>query len=190
MFAYFLMIETPEEQEKFEKFYLVYRQRMYQIAFSILRNKQDAEEAVQDSFLSILSCLDKLNEEECHKTWNYIVTIVKNNCFNKHKKKKRFLNISYEDYMKENEGTDGAMDLADQIIQKEQITLIAELIQQLSYPYKEVLYLQYYNNMNGKEIANILDKSPENIRQISKRAKKKLEQLFRERNEENFQSNI
>ena len=52
--------------------------------------------------------------------------------------------------------------------------MIERLIQNLETPYKEVLYLQYFHDMNSFQMAKILKKSPMNIRQISTRAKKML----------------
>lgn len=46
----------------------------------------------------------------------------------------------------------------------------------LKYPYKEVLYLQYYNELGSKEIGEILSIKPDNVRKIASRARKILKE--------------
>ena len=45
----------------------------------------------------------------------------------------------------------------------------------MKYPYKEVLYLRYYNELSYDEIATVLNTTADNVRHISYRARKKLE---------------
>ena len=51
MLIYLQMIESPEDQSKFEEIYLKYKQTMYAVAYDILHNPQDAEDAVHHAFL-------------------------------------------------------------------------------------------------------------------------------------------
>lgn len=53
MIVYLSMIESPEDQSKFELLYTEYRDVMYHVAFKILQNEQDAEDAVHQAFLKI-----------------------------------------------------------------------------------------------------------------------------------------
>jgi RNA polymerase sigma-70 factor (ECF subfamily) len=46
MLLYLQMLETPEEKSLFEQIYLEYRGLMYHVAYEILHNDQDAEDAV------------------------------------------------------------------------------------------------------------------------------------------------
>lgn len=46
MIVYLSMIDSPEDQSKFELLYTEYRNVMYHVAFKILQNEQDAEDAV------------------------------------------------------------------------------------------------------------------------------------------------
>ena len=47
-------------------------------------------------------------------------------------------------------------------------------------PYKEVLYLKYYNEMNLREIAEDLQMNYDNVRQILVRGRKKLKEKMKE----------
>ena len=50
---YLSMLETNEEKNQFEQLYIKYKQDMYAVAYGVLKNKEDAEDAVHQSFLKI-----------------------------------------------------------------------------------------------------------------------------------------
>ena len=164
MLIFLQALTTEDDKEKFEKLYRQYKYSMYKISWNILKNEKDAEDIVHESFWAIIENFDKINDVYSKKTWNYIVTIVRNKSINLYNAKKNHGTISYEDE-KEEDCEDITL---REIVEKEKIQLLADSISQLSYPYKEVIYLQYYNDLSGEEIAKILGKSPENVRKIAK----------------------
>ena len=88
MFIYLQMIEAPEERSKFEKLYLRYRDTMYAVAYRILQNPQEAEDAVHHAFLKIIENISKIQEIDCPKTKGYVVTIVENRAIDIYRRKK------------------------------------------------------------------------------------------------------
>lgn len=68
MLVYLQMIETPEEKEQFEVLYMEYRGLMYHIAYDILHNDQDAEDAVHNAFVKIAEHIKNFINLECPKT--------------------------------------------------------------------------------------------------------------------------
>ena len=56
------------DSEKLERLYELYEQKMYAVAFSILRNEWQAEDAVQDAFVRLLKNIRKLRDLEDEKT--------------------------------------------------------------------------------------------------------------------------
>lgn len=69
--------KIPSKQARLEQIYRQYRQLMYYVAYSVLQNKQMAEDAVQESFLKIIAHLDKFADIAADKTKGLIVIIVK-----------------------------------------------------------------------------------------------------------------
>lgn len=181
MLVYLEMLETPEEKLKFEQLYFLYRDKMYAVAFKILHNENDAEDIVHESFKAIIENFEKINDISCHKTWNYIVTIVKNKSFTLYQKKKHHETSAYEDWV------EVEMDFTpEKVTEKREIAeILAELIRSLPFPYKEVLYLQYYNALSGEEIAKFIDKTPAHVRKISQRAKAMLKEELLKRGIQN-----
>lgn len=78
MFIYLMMIDSLEDQSKFERVYLEYKGLMYHVAYKILNNEQDAEDAVHNAFLKIAEYIERIGDPVCPKTQNYVVTIVEN----------------------------------------------------------------------------------------------------------------
>lgn len=177
MLGFMEVLDTAEEKLKFEELYRKYRSPMYAVAWKILHNERDAEDIVHDSFRAIIENFDKINNISCQKTWNYIVTIVKNKSFTLYNAKKDHGTAVLEDWTE----TKNDFDVEKTVETKEVADIMAEAIMQLPYPYKEVLYLQFYNKMSGAQIAEALEKTPENIRKISQRAKAMLREKLLER---------
>ena len=65
---YMMMIDTPEDQSKFEIIYRQYGALMFYIANKILNHKQESEDAVHQAFVKIAENIDKINEPICPKT--------------------------------------------------------------------------------------------------------------------------
>ncbi|MDD3277842.1 MAG: sigma-70 family RNA polymerase sigma factor [Lachnospiraceae bacterium] len=177
MITFLLSIESPEDKSKFERLYLLYRNKMYYVAYDILKNSQLAENIVHDAFVVLIDHLDKIEEVESAKTWGYLNAIVKSRAYNYYKREKK---MSYYGDVSEELFIDRDEPL-DILINQDIIKELKNIIKGLPSPYKEVLYLQYYNELTGEEIAVIMGKTPENVRQIVKRAKQKIKLQLKER---------
>lgn len=181
MLMFMETLDTADEKVKFEKLYTKYKNPMYAVAWKILQNERDAEDVVHDSFRAIIENFDKIDEIDCQRTWNYIVTILKNKAFALYNSKKNHGTASLEDWTE----TKNDFDVEKTVEEKELVDILAEEISKMPYPYKEVLYLQFYNKLSGAEIAERLEKTPDNIRKISQRAKSMLRENLAERGIEN-----
>ena len=52
---------TNNDYEKMEELYELYEQKIYYVAYSILNNIQQAEDAVQETFITLYKNLEKLH---------------------------------------------------------------------------------------------------------------------------------
>lgn len=170
-------LDTAEDKLKFEELYKGYRNRMYHVAWKILQNEQDAEDIVHDSFHVLMKNFEKIDDIYCNKTWNYIVTIVKNKSITLYQSRKKKETLTTEEWTRMKSG----VDVAQTVEEKELADALAILMNQLPHPYREVLILQYYNKMSGEEIAKLIGKAPDNVRKISHRAKAMLKVKLLER---------
>ena len=174
MFQLIQSIADEEERLFLHALYKKYADKMYYVAYDILHNASDAEDIVHETFVALCDNLGKVDRGFSQKTWNYIITIVKNRSFNLYNRKKRqpLLEDAWE--TQEVFGDD----LEEKVLKKEQQDLITALLQEMREPYRDVLILQFYHGMNAEEIGALLGKSPDNVRHIVIRAKKKLKEAL------------
>lgn len=89
MLSYILLIETEEDKSKFERIYNNYRQTMYYAAYHILKNEHTAEDIVHQAFLRVIDHLDKIDENNCHKTKAFLVVITEHLAIDYYRKTKK-----------------------------------------------------------------------------------------------------
>jgi len=160
------------ESDAFAELYLATYKMIYRFAYRYLRNEQDAQDAVQDTYIIVLRKIRMLKDPQLFVSWlNQIAFRV---CFGIQKKKK------------EVEGMEGDMaqrasDLISAEGQPEETAIrIGEkdfIIRQiLSLPFSEsqVLILRYYDEMKIDEIASLLDISRSSVKRYLTSGKEKL----------------
>lgn len=161
MIIYLQMIETEEDKVKFENLYTEYRDQMYYVAYQILRNEHDAEDAVHQAFVSLIKNLEKISDLKCPKTRSYIVITVERKALDIIRSRKKIAG----EYLDELVGVEiplpGDHGLADALAQ-------------LPARYREILLLRYECGYSAKEIAEILDLKYDNVRKLIARAKEAL----------------
>lgn len=166
LMIYLQMIESEEQQSKFEILYEEYRGLMHHVAYKILNNQQDAEDAVHQSFVKIIENIKKIDDPKCHKTQSYIVTIVERKAIDMYRSKARHpQSLFCEDMIGLEVEYGGSFDLA-------------LCMAQLPPRYRQVLTLKYHLELSNKEIAKLMDISEVNVRKLEQRARDRLFELY------------
>ena len=75
MLEYLATMETADDRTRFESLYLAYRGLMYHVAYHILKNPQDAEDAVHQSFVKLAEHMATIPDGPCPRTRNLVVTV-------------------------------------------------------------------------------------------------------------------
>lgn len=169
MLVYYLqMIDSPEEKTKFELLYIEYRGLMYHVAYEILKNEMDAEDAVHQAFLKVIENIKNVDEPVCPRTKSYLVTIVENRAIDMCRYRKLHEEVPYDDetigIQYEYEGSD----------------VLKSCLAKLLPRQRELLDLKYNLGFNNKDIARMMGLTLANTRQVEKRAKDKLFKACRE----------
>ena len=86
--CYLQMLDTPEEKIRFEQIYLKYCGLMYHVAYGILHNRQDAEDAVHNAFLQILKHFRRLRDTPAQDLAPLVTVITKNEAVSLRRKRK------------------------------------------------------------------------------------------------------
>ncbi len=174
---YLSEIIDSQDQEKFEKIYRHYEQKMFSVAYGILRNVQDAENAVQDAFEALAGNLSRIDGQDVYsrETWAYLMVIVKNKAIHIYNKNKKRKEAAAGDFNLLEELADEFQDIEGKIEQKTFANAIARMVLELPERCRMVLYLHYYNDMSYVEIGRTLGMTESNARQIARRARKIME---------------
>jgi RNA polymerase sigma-70 factor (ECF subfamily) len=159
LFIYLSMIETQEDTDKFTEIYNKHKSTMHSIAFSILKNTQDAEDAVQEAFLKLARNILKIDEVSSKKTKSFLVILIKNTAIDLYRKKHH-----EQDRVEPNEENDmnglkstDATDILSGIISVEGYRRLVGLIEEMSDTYKDTLKLRFVHEWTNGEIADLLD---------------------------------
>lgn len=164
---YLSMLKTGEDKNLFEDLYLKNRQSMYAVAYSILNNVEDSEDAVHHAFLKIADNFEKIKSIPCHKIEPYFVIIVRNasiNIYNKNKKNsERFTALD-----------DNKISVDIDFFENIDYDKLVQTISDLPMIYKDILYLRYINEFTTKEISKMLDIPINTVHKRIERAKKLL----------------
>lgn len=177
MLIYLSLIEAEEDKRKFERIYDSYKQTMFYAANRILKNHHTAEDAVHQAFLRLINHLDKINENDCHKTRAFLVVITEHIAIDIYRKLKRANTLSFDEleiYIADNSPPE-----------YEVIDNVSSAIDSLPVNYSTVLRLKFSQGYNDSEIAQILDITEDNVRQRISRARKKLKQLLQKESDAN-----
>lgn len=171
------MVSDETDKELVRSLYENNEQLMYNIAYNILHNRSDAEDAVQDAFVSVINHLEKIREINCNETRFYLVIIVKNISLNMLKKKQRHPEVDIDTIY------DAKSDdkVEDEILGKINSEKIRDALRQLSDSDYEVMFLYLIKEHTPSEIAQLLDITGNQARQRIFRARQRLIKLLEKR---------
>lgn len=144
---------------------------MKHIAFDILKDEQLAEDAVHNAFIKLTNYLDKIDENDCHKTKGFIVIVIRSVAKDMYRKRKRELEISINENITYCASDDFSLTSFD-------VEEIVSKIECLPAIYKDVLILKYLQEFDNKEIASVLNIKSTTVRKRLERAKIMLAELL------------
>ena len=157
------MIDSPDDQEKFERVYLQYRYLMLHVAKQILQNHQDAEDAVHQAFVSIIKNIDKISSVESPETRSYIVIITERKAIDIWRRNQRHPASALDDEM------------VGLYIPTPEDHPLAAAMAKLPAHYRQALLLRYDSGFSTREIASLLGISESGVRKLLARGKKALQ---------------
>lgn len=168
MLIYLSMIEAPDDQYKFEKIYKQYRNLMYHVAFKILKNHYDAEDAVHQAFVAVIRNLNTIDAIDCSQTRSLVVLITERKAID-------ILRINHHYQI---------LQLNEEILGLEMPLPgdhgLADALAKLPANYREVLLLRFDNGLSTKELSNLLGMTQSGVRKLIGRAKEALRCILKE----------
>lgn len=160
--------------------YELYYGQMYKKAYAVLRNKQDAEDAVQEAFYRVCLNAEVFTQPHSETTAALIYTYTRNEVINHYHKKKRrsamIVGTPDADILIDTE----VCDLDLMMVQEENSAEVRRAVDALDPHYREVIILKYFENKKNTEIAAILGLGQNVVNGRIYRAKKMLRKLLLE----------
>ncbi len=165
-----MSIELLKEKNKIltlSELYEKYSKDVFRYSFSILKNEDEAKDAMHDIFVKYAQNENSFKRNCSYKTWLLILT--RNYCYNKIKSKD-FNNKNIDDYIfiKQYE-TDYETQIA-----------VKTALLQLKPEYNELIYLREYEGYSYKEIAELTEQSLENVKIKIFRARQQLRKILKD----------
>ncbi len=156
------------ETQYFSYFVDKYKDIVYSIAFKVLRNREDAEEMAQESFVKAFKSLHTFKGNAKFSTWLYRITY--NNCISEVRKKKLKF-VSTDDVQIPAEPEE--MNL-DGIPAENRAKYVKAALEKLPEDEYSLILLYYFEDKSVEEIGEITRMSESNVKVKLFRARKKL----------------
>ncbi len=157
-----------------EAFYNKYSPKMLGVCYRFAKNKEDAEDMLQEAFIKIFTQIHQYRSEGALEGW--IRRIVVHNCINILKKNKKF---AYSVELIHAHGLHTHADIIPSIMQAKQVV---DCIRLLPIGYRTVLNLYAIEGYSHKEIGMLLEIEESTSRSQYTRARAMLEDILIKKN--------
>lgn len=151
----------------------VHGQKLLQLIYSYVEDKEVAQDLTQEVFVKCYQKIHQYNQKSSLKTWLWRIAI--NHC-------KDYLKSWHRNHIVVSEekairASSHKEEVESKVIQKYDDERLALAVMKLPDPYREVIYLYYYEELTIKEINDLTKLNQNTIKTRLKRAK----ELLRER---------
>ena len=158
----------------FSILYRKYAGKVYGKCLSILRNEDEAKDAVQDIFVKIMLNLGNFGEKSQFSTWIYSITY--NFCIDLIRKRKKEKTLFSDDIERVPDVAEE--DVPDEFMREMDIKYLKQVLEELSTGDRIILLMKYQDELSIKEIADTIDKTESAVKMKIKRAKHKAQELY------------
>ena len=158
---------------RLEKFIYDHGDELLRLAYTYVKNKQAAEDIVQDVLLKAFEKQAFFREEATYRTYLYRMTI--NRSYD-YLRSWHYKNTILGEKIQHLFGRSTEQD----IVIKSENRLLAEAVLALPLKYREVIVFTYYLDYSSEEIGTLLNCSPATVRTRLARGRKKLKLVLKE----------
>lgn len=151
-----------------------YQDSVINVSYRFLRNKEEAEEIAQETFLKVYLSANSYQPKTKFSTW--LFKIVVNSCLNKLRDKKKFSFSQLEENLPA-----PTEEQPDKSLEREELKkLVKEAIDSLPENQRTVILLNQYEGFSYQDTAKILDCSVSAVESRLFRAKENLKKILAE----------
>ena len=151
------------DEEAFPEMVERYHKRVYSLAYGVLRNAEDAEEATQDAFLTLYRKIGTFDESKKFFSWFYRVAL--NAAYSRARRRKPARTVSLEDYLPRFPGDGQASPefaawvegIEDEAIARDLAERAEAFIGELPPAYRDVIWMVDVEEMKPADVAETLE---------------------------------
>ena len=132
------------------------------VAYSYVRNYQQAQDITQDVFVRAFRKMDSFRNESSVRTWLLSITV---NCCKDYLRSWQYRKVRPEEHIDE-DGQEWQSSLSPEsrVVQRLENAELWQAVEELPVKYREVLTLFYLRELSGQEVAQVLRTSEQNVR--------------------------
>lgn len=167
----------------FDSFYNKYHQDLYNYVIYMVKNKQLAEDLIQEIYIRVIKSYENFRGDSSEKTWLFsIARHVTYDFFRSQKRKRKYTNETF------NWEEQGENILADEVlpeelmIQNERMQLIYQCLDQCTLDQKNIIILRFIQEFSLQETADILGMTVSKVKTTQHRGIKTLRKLLEREN--------
>ena len=169
--------------ELFEREFLPQVEALYNFAFHLTYNEEDANDLVQDTFLKAYRFINSYERGTNAKAW--LFKILKNGFINEYRRQTRLpKEVDYEEFLTYQETDDGSdvgeLDLRDDLFKGLIGDEVTKAVNELPVDFRTVLLLCDVEGFTYEEIAKIIDIPIGTVRSRLHRARNLMKEKLRE----------
>jgi RNA polymerase sigma-70 factor (ECF subfamily) len=153
-----------------------YQTPVYNLAYRMLNNSGEAEEAAQEAFIRAFTRLESYNPDHKFSTW--LLSITSNYCIDQLRKRRALL-LSIDEPLPPHPAlhSDRTKGPEAQMMNNEQQEMVQTLLVELPPDYRQAVVLRYWNELSYEEIAEIMETSVSAIKSRLFRARRQLAEI-------------
>jgi len=171
-------LEQARQGDKaaFGKIIEAYQTPVYNLAYRMLNNAGEAEEAAQEAFIRAYTRLDSYDPAHKFSTW--LLSITSNYCIDQIRKRRALL-LSIDEPLAPHPAlmSDRSKGPEAQLMMNQQQELVQSLLAELAPDYRQAVVLRYWHEMSYEEIAEVMDTSVSAIKSRLFRARRQLAEV-------------
>lgn len=152
------------DEGAFEQMVERYHARVYSLSYGVLRNAEDAEEATQDTFLTLHRKIGTFDDTKKFFSWFYRVAL--NQAYSRARRRRPATTVPIDDYLPKfaSDGhlaspdlPDWSPSIEDDAIARELARRAGEFISELSPAYRDVIWMYDVEGMATGDVAETLE---------------------------------
>lgn len=157
--THFINLLRKRDEEAFKEVYYTHSEKLYSVAFQILKDDVLAQEVVQEAFIVLWKNLEELSRDT--NLWSYLYVIARRNCLNK----LRQLSVSMKYVNEAREILETPSTFVMNKLESVELQLIINnCLAQLPPKQREVFQMSREEGKTHIEIAQELNLSPHTVR--------------------------